>query len=93
MCSFTRVGSMVVGCQMGNVNAKDVALPSTPIPQWRHNPESFRQLWKKVGEETGTEWRCEARMRRWEDMAWDPKDWTWLEDGAQVIEFVATRAY
>ena len=93
VCAFTRPGSIVVGCQMGNLVAQDVVLASVPIPQWRHDPESFRRFWGQVGEETGTEWKCEAWLRTWEDVGWDPEDWAWMEDGARVIEFVASRAY
>ena len=93
VCSFTRPGSMVVGSQVGNVDAKDVVLEAIPTPQWRHNPASFQRLWDQVGVETGTEWKCQAWLRSWDDMGWDPQDLGWLEDGARGIEFVVIRSY
>ena len=92
VCAFTRAGSMVVGCQIGNVAAKDVMSKAIQAPQWRHTPTSFQRLWDQVGAETGTEWKCQAWLRSWEDMGWDPKDQAWMEDGARVIDFVVTRS-
>ena len=92
VCEFTRAGSMVVGCQIGNVEAKDVVSKTIQAPQWRHNPASFQRLWDQVGAETGTKWKCQAWLRSWEDMGWDPKDQAWMEDGARVIDFVVTRS-
>ena len=92
LCSFTRVGSMIVGCQMGNVVAQCPVLSAVNnIPQYRQSPESFQRFWTQVGEETGTEWSCQAWLRTFEEIGWDPEDWRWLEDGAQLILFEATR--
>lgn len=91
--AFTRPGSMIVGSQVGNVNAKEVVSKVIQMPQWRHDPASFERLWNQVGAETGTHWNCQAWLRSWEDMGWDPKDVAWLEDGVRSIEFVVTRSY
>ena len=93
VCSFTRPGSMVVGTQVGNVEAKNVVLKAIQTPQWRHDPASFQRLWDQVGAETGTEWKCQVWLRSWEELGWDPQDLGWLEDGARGIDFVVTRSY
>lgn len=60
VCSFTRAGSMVVGFQIGNVEAKDVLLEATQAPLWRHTPTSFPRLWDQLGAETGIKGKCQA---------------------------------
>ena len=92
LCSFSREGSIIVGCQMGNVVAQCPVLSAVnDIPQFRHNPDSFQRFWRVVSEETGTEWSCQAWLRTFEETGWDPEDWRWVEDGARGIAFVATR--
>ncbi|KAF7907843.1 hypothetical protein EAE99_011913 [Botrytis elliptica] len=69
-------GSMIVGNQIGNPKAREVTLKSLVVPMWRHNPESFAKLWDQVGQETGTRWETQARMRSFDEMAFS------VEDGA-----------
>ena len=86
LCSFTRAGSMIVGCQMGNFAAQCPVLSAVNnIPQYRQNPKSFQRFWNQVGEETGTVWSCQAWLRTFEEMGWDPEDWRWVEDGARGL--------
>ena len=91
ICSFTRTGSIVVGSQIGNQKAQEVALQQILVPQWRHNPVSFQRFWDQVGVETGTRWRSQALLHSFEEKGWESKDKEWMEDGACVMDFVVTR--
>ena len=91
LSKLTRAGSMVVGCQVGNIEAQPIALKAVPVPQWRHNPASFQRLWDEVGIETDTEWKCESRLCSFEEKGWDPKDAAWMEDDARMFDFVVSR--
>ena len=58
-------GSLVMGVQVGSLTGDKVGIP---IPSggilFRHDIDSFERVWKRVGEETGTEWKVEARLER-----------------------------
>lgn len=83
--------SLIVGYQIGNVEAKELVNKTVKLPQYRHNPESFAKLWDQVGVETGTKWTTSAKLLTWEEMGWDPKDNSWLEPGDRALSFVVTR--
>lgn len=51
---FGRQGAMLEPGSFEHVNVKDRVY-------W-HNVESWEKLWKQAGEETGTEWRVEAKL-------------------------------
>ncbi|KAF2659796.1 hypothetical protein K491DRAFT_590343 [Lophiostoma macrostomum CBS 122681] len=51
-------GSLIMGRQVGNVNAGASAKSNTS--RFRHSPETWSTLWKRVGEETGTQWDVNA---------------------------------
>ncbi|KAK1760381.1 hypothetical protein QBC47DRAFT_4519 [Echria macrotheca] len=59
-----QAGSMVVGRQSGSEEAGEFsrAGDKSGRSHFRHNSESWRELWKRVGERTGTEWVVEADL-------------------------------
>lgn len=91
LVAFAKPGALVVGYQIGNVEAKEVTNSTLQLSVWRHDPASFAKMWNQVGAETGSRWETQARLRSWEDMGWDPADQAWLEPGDRVIDFVVTR--
>jgi hypothetical protein len=56
-------GSVVLGRQVGNVEAGE-RVPRTNEKQtmFRHNEESFKQMWVEVGEATGTTWSVDVEI-------------------------------
>jgi hypothetical protein len=84
-------GALVVGYQIGNIEAKPVLNKALQLHQWRHTPESFAKLWDQVGVETGTAWETEGKLLSWEEMNWDPEDNRWMEPGDKALNFVVTR--
>lgn len=60
---------------------------------WEHNTESFRELWKRVERETGTEWDVKCWMWKFGTHTAIPGNEKWFrskENG--IITFIATRA-
>lgn len=86
LCAFSKPGTIVIGHQVGNVQAKTLY-----GGVWRHTPASMEELLRVASAETGTEWRTEAWVRDFAEVGWDKDDITWLESGAKVIEFAVTR--
>lgn len=67
-------GSTVVGFQVGGVEGRKIlASDLAKSDTYRHKPESFAQMWKQVGQQTGTRWESNAWLLTWEDVGWDPK--------------------
>jgi hypothetical protein len=58
---------------------------------WRHNEESFAQLWEEVGLATGTTWESKSWLRTFGEMDWRDEDHAWMEEGVRVLEFVVRR--
>jgi hypothetical protein len=53
--------SLILGRQVGNVDAGDwVQRTNKGNIMFRHNSESFKQMWVEVGDATGTKWRVES---------------------------------
>lgn len=58
-----RKGSLVLGRQAGNLEAgEQVHRTNAAQSMFRHNAESFRKMWKEVGEATGTKWRVDVEL-------------------------------
>lgn len=56
-------GCLVIGRQIGNVEAgHKSSVVNDTYKRFRHNGQSFADMWKKVGDETGTKWEVDARI-------------------------------
>ncbi|KAF2452123.1 hypothetical protein P171DRAFT_426510 [Karstenula rhodostoma CBS 690.94] len=59
----SKPGSLFIGRQIGNFECGvHVGSLDSSKNRYRHNPASFEQMWKSVGEKTGTKWKVEARL-------------------------------
>jgi SAM-dependent methyltransferase len=54
------LGSMILGRQMGSVEAFEIA--SATGTMFRHNVDSFKKLWKEIGDDMGVTFSVEARL-------------------------------
>jgi len=85
--------NLILGRQMGHQVAKEYPTsvrPGETATKFGHNPESFKQLWDRVGELTGTKWDVQAAFATTEPTT------TVLyplerRDGATKITFVVRR--
>lgn len=64
LVSLTRKhpGSMIIGNQMGSLDAGQYPMPTGKGFNYRHNVESMKRFWAQVGEETGSSWNVESEM-------------------------------
>lgn len=89
----TQPGSMVVGRQIGNIDAHPIVYRFNSGKQmFIHNVESFAKLWKQVGDETNTKWEVEACLEddelteKFRNQSQEvPKVTTWLKYSVRMI--------
>jgi hypothetical protein len=78
-------GCLVLGKQMGNVNAGEVAHKGAlQKTMYRHNERSFGKMWEQAGEETGTKWDVDVKSKGITIDAWAP-------EGSLGLRFSARR--
>ncbi|KAE8445452.1 hypothetical protein EG329_013342 [Mollisiaceae sp. DMI_Dod_QoI] len=81
-------GVMVLGHQIGNIKPQDVPF-GTSQKVFRHDGKSFEQLWKEVGENTGSEWSVRATMDQ--GMGIDEKKRPWDDEHTRRLTFEVER--
>ncbi|KAF2686996.1 hypothetical protein K458DRAFT_363448 [Lentithecium fluviatile CBS 122367] len=85
-----KVGSLLVGRQLGNIKGG-----TSEKGRFRHDAESFAQMWKKVGEEMGMEWKVDAWLGEEDLWAKTQKeglgDVGWVPPGSRVLNFTVRR--
>jgi SAM-dependent methyltransferase len=89
-----KVGCLLVGRQLGNKDAGLRHSFSSEEKRFRHNPESFAQMWKKVGDETGTEWKVDASLNEedlWAKAQKEGLDARAIPPGSRVLNFTVRR--
>ncbi|KAI0389435.1 hypothetical protein F5Y17DRAFT_123274 [Xylariaceae sp. FL0594] len=60
--SLVKVGGVIVGRQMGSVKPGDVPAIQEGKYSYRHNVDTLDEMWKRVGEKTGTSWKVEGTL-------------------------------
>ena len=99
MIGLSRPGSLIVGYNIGRPEGKAGELivgdsqmtgPSHQNP-YHHSPETFKAVWKELGEETGTKWEVDARWRPLIGWGLQKADTFWMGPDAVGVEFAATR--
>lgn len=80
-------GSLIVGRQVGNVEAGEIAnRVTTSKMMFRHNDESWKAMWKEIGDETGTQWDVQAKL-----LEWDSTHTTWSDKSVRRLQFSVRR--
>lgn len=79
-----RPGSMVVGKQLGSLNACQHKMPTSSGFNLRHNAESMRRFWQQDGDEAGTSWKVEADVYQGHQLA-DNRDHAWSEPVQRAV--------
>jgi hypothetical protein len=81
--------SLLVGRQVGNVRAHEKeSAASGSGNMFLHNVESWKQMWKEIGEETGTKWEVQATLKDW-SLAGSMV--SWHQEGTKRIFFSVRR--
>ena len=91
----SKPGSLFIGRQIGNEKSGVFVGSIDPSKQrYRHNPESFKDMWKKIGEETQSEWEVEAYLEDQDLFALAEKmglDAAFIPEGSKWISFSVRR--
>lgn len=90
---LTRPGALGVGMQTGSFGKNLIVLNGKEEKErevFCHNPETWRDLWEKVGEETGTKWLAsETMLRSFEEL--DMLEAKYLPEGTGILQWVVRR--
>ena len=60
--SKPKAGSLIIGNQMGSLNAGEYAMPTGKGYNFRHDEASMQRFWKQVAEGTGSEWKVDSGL-------------------------------
>jgi SAM-dependent methyltransferase len=82
-------GVMVFGRQGGQFEAGSLAHLSIQHAAYWHSPESWEELWRLVGEETGTKWEVKASLGE-EDLS-KRMNTNIVPDGTRFMTFTVRR--
>jgi len=81
--------SLLVGRQVGNVKAHEKeSAASGSGNMFLQNVDSWKQMWKEIGEETGTDWDVKATL---EDWPLPGSTVSWHQEGTKRIFFSVRR--
>jgi len=81
-------GVLVIGRLMANIEAGEYSFSKTV---YRHNDESFKRMWKLVGDETGTNWQVDARISESELLKKQGSPFEWVPPGTCILSFTLRR--
>lgn len=85
-------GVLVIGRQIGNVEAGEYLGPRLPDKtRYRHNDESFKRMWKLVGDETGTNWQVDVRISNIDLAKIHGSQFEWVLPGSCVLSYTVRR--
>ncbi len=84
-------GNVIFGRQVGHINPGEMAHNAVvSATMYRHDERTWRELWDKVGHETGTKWKVEVWMKPIESKDWKSASWAIGAEGARELGFVMT---
>ncbi|KAI9657135.1 MAG: hypothetical protein M1821_003301 [Bathelium mastoideum] len=88
--------SIIVGCQIGSTGKTKMEPhckenPYATSETYWHNPDTWKQMWDVIEQETGTKWVTEAKLKTFEEMGWRTSDWWYIGDCARLLQFVVQR--
>ena len=84
-------GSMILGRNVGAVEAGEYRGLSEGTTTYRHNVESFQRLWREVGQRTGSVWKVDARLDMKDIVTGVNLGQKWTEPGTRRLHFVVAR--
>ena len=98
--TMSRPGAWVVGYHIGSVIGRAVPVKTTTggvagtagsDTKFIHNPDTWREMWRTIGEETGTQWIAESWLRDLKDWGLESEDSGWMGAAARAFEFIVRR--
>lgn len=68
-------GSMIVGQSVGDLEGKEVYIPGRKKHIFKHNVETFKEMWMEIGRRHGTQWDVRAKLDEGLGIAEGKRDW------------------
>lgn len=91
LVDLSRVGCWIVGNQIGGAKGR-LAKPFANMPAvWRHDVESWRQMWDRVERESGTKWETETTLMTFTEFGLNESDAANLGEDARFLIFTVKR--
>lgn len=85
-------GSLLVGRQVGNVKGGEFDHRTNPKQKmFRHDVETWKQMWKEIGEGTDTVWEANAELHIWHGVIPSGIQQQWQPEGVRQIKFSVRR--
>lgn len=82
-------GSIVVGSNLGSLKPAEYELAPGGLTSFRHNPESFAELWKEAAVFSGTKWKVDGSLDTIGMVG--NEHMGWAEPNTRRIVFTVTR--
>ena len=81
-------GSMIVGRQLGLMDARETRGMTPEATVFLHNPDSFTSLWQDVGAATDSKWMVDSKLEEAPDRVLQQ---SWAVPGIMILVFTVTR--
>lgn len=87
-------GSMIIGNQMGSLDAGEYPMPTGKGYNYRHDEASMARFWERVGVETGSRWKVESGLFLPAVVKENlQQSWAKSDPGLRMIWFIVTRIW
>ncbi|GAB7350332.1 hypothetical protein MBLNU459_g0964t1 [Dothideomycetes sp. NU459] len=84
-------GSLLIGRQVGNAKGGTFDHRTNPARKmFRHDKETWAQMWKEIGAETDTVWEANAELLEWKGVI-PASGQQWQPDGVRQLRFSVRR--
>ncbi len=81
-------GSIIVGRQLGLLEARETQGLSSESIVFLHNPDTFDRFWQDVGAATDSKWEVDTRVEKAPDRVLKQ---SWAVPGIMILVFTVTR--
>ena len=88
---LSKVGTAVLGCQLGRNEPEEKASKWDGNTAFFHNVESFDKMWRIIGEDTGTSWKVTASLGSLEIVGLEKEDLAWMRPDMRLLQFLVIR--
>ena len=90
---LTKAGSMIFGCGCGLTKGTEIETrwKNATKTMFYHDDQTMRELWKQVGEATGTEWEVKPKSFSMDSFPMEKEDYEWIGPDVRMSIFEAIR--
>ena len=88
---LSKVNTTVLGCQLGRDEPGERASKWNGNTMFYHNVESFEEMWRIIGKDTGTQWKVAASLGNLDIVGLEKEDLTWMRPDMRLLQFLVIR--